>query len=99
MKGRREHRVPHIEGAEARELDAIVLGRERGLTSPLHSTAVSSRLIESTFGEVRQSPEGGIAKLYVAMSVEEFDDNYFYAAELKTFAGQLGIAVGPTAEA
>ncbi|MDE2806733.1 MAG: hypothetical protein OXN18_16445 [Gemmatimonadota bacterium] len=28
------------------------------------------------------------------MSVEEFDDNYFYAAELKTFARQLGIAVG-----
>ena len=35
-----------------------------------------------------------MAKLHAAMSVEEFDDNYFYAAELKTFARQLGIAVG-----
>ncbi|MDE0241308.1 MAG: hypothetical protein OXQ84_14135 [bacterium] len=37
---------------------------------------------------------GKPAKLHAAMSVEEFDDNYFYAAELKTFARQLGIAVG-----
>ena len=35
-----------------------------------------------------------MAKLHAAMSVEEFDDDYFYAAELKTFARQLGIAVG-----
>ena len=28
------------------------------------------------------------------MSVEEFDDGYFYAAELKAFARHLGIAVG-----
>jgi len=35
-----------------------------------------------------------MAKLHAAMSVEEFDDNYFYAAELKTFARQLGIVVG-----
>ncbi len=35
-----------------------------------------------------------MAKLHAALSVEEFDDNYFYAAELKTFARQLGIAVG-----
>ena len=28
------------------------------------------------------------------MSVEEFDDGYFYATELKGFARQLGIAVG-----
>ena len=28
------------------------------------------------------------------MSVEEFDDGYFYAADLKAFARQLGIAVG-----
>ncbi len=35
-----------------------------------------------------------MAKLHAAMLVEEFDDNYFYAAELKTFARQLGIAVG-----
>ena len=35
-----------------------------------------------------------MAKLHPGMSVKEFDDNYFYAAELKTFARQLGIAVG-----
>ena len=35
-----------------------------------------------------------MAKLHASMSVEEFDDGYFYAAELKTFARQLGIAVG-----
>ena len=35
-----------------------------------------------------------MAKLHADMSVEEFDDNYFYAAELKTFARQFGIVVG-----
>ena len=35
-----------------------------------------------------------MAKLHPGMSVKEFDDNYFYAAELKNFARQLGIAVG-----
>lgn len=35
-----------------------------------------------------------MAKLHASMSVEEFDDGYFYAAELKTFARELGIAVG-----
>ena len=29
-----------------------------------------------------------------SMSVEEFDDGYFYAAELKAYARQIGIAVG-----
>ena len=28
------------------------------------------------------------------MTVEEFDDGYFYAADLKRFAGEIGIAVG-----
>ena len=35
-----------------------------------------------------------MAKLRASMSVKEFDDNYFYAEELKAFARQLGIAVG-----
>ncbi|MDD9997540.1 MAG: hypothetical protein OXQ89_07310, partial [Rhodospirillaceae bacterium] len=35
-----------------------------------------------------------MAQLRASMSVEEFDDGYFYATELKTFAHQLGIAVG-----
>ena len=35
-----------------------------------------------------------MAKLRASMSVEEFDDGYFYAADLKAFARQLGIAVG-----
>ena len=35
-----------------------------------------------------------MAKLSPSMSVEEFDDGYFYAAELKAFARQVGIAVG-----
>ena len=35
-----------------------------------------------------------MTKLHASMSVEEFDDGYFYAAELKTFARELGIAVG-----
>ncbi len=35
-----------------------------------------------------------MAKLRASMSVKEFDDNYFYAADLKAFARQLGIAVG-----
>ena len=35
-----------------------------------------------------------MAKLRASMSVEEFDDGYFYAAELKVFALQLGITVG-----
>ena len=35
-----------------------------------------------------------MAKLHASMSVEEFDDSYFYAAELRAFARQLGIAVG-----
>ena len=34
---------------------------------------------------VRQSPESGMAKLRTSMSVEEFDDGYFYAADLKAF--------------
>ena len=43
---------------------------------------------------VRQSPESGMAKLRASMSVEEFDDGYFHAADLKAFARQPGIAVG-----
>ena len=43
---------------------------------------------------VRQSPESGMVKLRASMSVEEVDDGYFYAADLKAFARQLGIAVG-----
>ncbi len=35
-----------------------------------------------------------MARLRSSMSVEEFDDGYFYATELKTYARQLGIAVG-----
>ena len=35
-----------------------------------------------------------MGKLRPSMSVEEFDGGYFYAAELKAFARQLGIAVG-----
>lgn len=35
-----------------------------------------------------------MAKLHASMSVKEFDDGYFYATELKTFARELGIAVG-----
>lgn len=35
-----------------------------------------------------------MAKLRASMSVKEFDDNYFYAKDLKAFARQLGIAVG-----
>ena len=35
-----------------------------------------------------------MAKLRASMSVKEFDDNYFYAADIKAFARQLGIAVG-----
>ena len=35
---------------------------------------------------VRQSPESGMAKLRASMSVEKFDDGYFYAADLKAFA-------------
>ncbi|MDE2778871.1 MAG: SAP domain-containing protein [Chloroflexota bacterium] len=35
-----------------------------------------------------------MGKLRPSMSVEEFEDGYFYAAELKAFARQLGIAVG-----
>ena len=35
-----------------------------------------------------------MVKLRASMSVEEFDDGYFYAADLKAFARQLGIAVG-----
>ena len=35
-----------------------------------------------------------MAKLRASMSVQEFDDGYFYAADLKAFARQLGIAVG-----
>ena len=35
-----------------------------------------------------------MAKLRASMSVEEFDDGYFYAADLKAFARQLGIPVG-----
>ena len=43
---------------------------------------------------VRQSPESGMVKLRASMSVEEVDDGYFSAADLKAFARQLGIAVG-----
>ena len=35
-----------------------------------------------------------MAKLRASMSVEEFDNSYFYAADLKVFARQLGIAAG-----
>ena len=35
-----------------------------------------------------------MAKLHASMSVEEFDDGYFHAADLKAFARQLGIPVG-----
>ncbi|MCY4025917.1 MAG: SAP domain-containing protein [Acidobacteria bacterium] len=35
-----------------------------------------------------------MAKLRSSMSVEEFDDGYFYATELRAFARQLGIPVG-----
>ncbi len=35
-----------------------------------------------------------MGKLRPSMSVEEFEDGYFYAAELKGFARQLGIPVG-----
>ena len=35
-----------------------------------------------------------MAKLRASMSVKEFDDNYFYAADLKAFARQFAIAVG-----
>ena len=35
-----------------------------------------------------------MSKLRPSMSVEEFEDGYFYAAELKAFARQLGIPVG-----
>ncbi len=35
-----------------------------------------------------------MSKLRPSMSVKEFDDGYFYVAELKAFARQLGIAVG-----
>ncbi len=35
-----------------------------------------------------------MAKLRSSMSVEEFDDGYFYATELKAYARKLGIAVG-----
>ena len=35
-----------------------------------------------------------MAKLRPSMSVEEFDDGYFYAVDLKAFARRLGIAVG-----
>lgn len=37
---------------------------------------------------------GGRSELRSSMSVEEFDDGYFYAAELKAYARQVGIAVG-----
>ncbi len=36
----------------------------------------------------------GRGELRSSMSVEEFDDGYFYAAELKAYARQIGIAVG-----
>ena len=36
----------------------------------------------------------GRGELRCSMSVEEFDDGYFYAAELKTYARRVGIAVG-----
>ena len=35
-----------------------------------------------------------MSKLRPSMSVEEFDSGYFYSADLKAFARQLGIAVG-----
>ena len=38
--------------------------------------------------------ENAMSKLRPSMSVKEFDDGYFYVAELKVFARQLGIAVG-----
>ena len=36
----------------------------------------------------------GRGELRSSMSVEEFDDGYFYATELKAYARQVGIAVG-----
>ena len=36
----------------------------------------------------------GTAELRRKMSVKEFDDGYFYAAELKRFAREVGISVG-----
>ncbi len=41
---------------------------------------------------MRSSDGGGV--LRPQMSVQEFDDGYFYAAELKEFARELGIPVG-----
>ena len=41
-----------------------------------------------------QSWEWRVGKLRPSMSVEEFDGGYFYAADLKAFARELGIAVG-----
>ena len=35
-----------------------------------------------------------MAKLRASMSVKEFDDNYFYAEDIKAFARRLGISVG-----
>ncbi len=43
---------------------------------------------------VQPTQKRGTAELRRKMSVKEFDDGYFYAAELKRFAREVGISVG-----